>query len=549
MSRLFITAILLLSMLVLSPYGLAEGEITIDLAQWQKLAALHQEYYLGKRSPSQNSSIRITNEGVKGINQGEIFWQYLDKIIIPLQQCLVSKDNDKFIKTCAGYEKWIGEQSKKIEPLFAQLDNCQKQLEGIQSALNQDDKFTIPNKNGLLKQLGRTPDEISYILKSLIEKSPDKKSASLFLVELKSILKRINDVNGWVKLELAWLKENINTSLDYINKHPEAIKEHRFGAGGLPCVASIEWFHKDWVEFQRQIEDILCLTDAEKGVLGKPCLSESVYLAAPSQRKFYISLEDKLKEFSRIINTLRKSLETPYNLTYLNCLLDRYGREKAGDFLVEVMKNWSKVNPESKEEDGSFQDIVSLLEVLNYRQGTPITSESAKDQFDPHFMEQIPRFDGMSPAEAFKNAMEITRAWYGKMSYDKNRPTVADVFKDKKADCCNVTNICAYLLANAGYGNAYGVNLSGGHWVNAFADNGKIILRDCLSGPMSAFVEEVSQTFPDNFKGGGYTMRWVRTVAGGVESSFVIDGKFIRREIPYYNQKAEVIELEEKKDK
>lgn len=539
-------------------YSIADDKITIDIEPWQKLVQLHQSYYLGNKTPSQNSSLRLTDAGLKGIDHGEIIWQYLDNVSNPLQKITLTKDNDKFIIALINIEKWCDKQSKKLEPISAQINICQSRLEALETVFKDSVKSSIPDKTDLFKLLTSTPDEISYLLRELIDKSSDKKKANVYIAELKSILERLRDIDNWVNLEIKWMKENIKTGGDYIKRHPDLSVRHRFGLLGIPTVASLIWFHKDWLEFQRQVEDILCLASSEVTILGQSYLNHALYLVAPKDQKFYAAIEQRLKDHPRILETLRKSLESPYNLTYLNCLLDRYNGQKVDDYLIEVMKNWEHVNPALEtghatgrsavaDKANQSQDMISLLEVLNYRQGCPLTSEKAIDRFEPHLLDYLHKFEAPDRDKAHLYAAEVTHAWYSEMKYDKNRPSVADVFKDKKADCCNVTNICTYLLANAGYGNNYGVNEEGTHWVSAFMGNdGRIRLRDCLGDPCECLIE----TFPENYSQrgpGSHAIRWVRTVASGIESELVIDGELIRREIPYYNQKAEVVKISDKK--
>ncbi|MDQ7779643.1 MAG: hypothetical protein RDV41_08025 [Planctomycetota bacterium] len=509
---------------------------------WYKLVEAHRSFYLGEKTPNQSSPLRITDKGFNGYDKGEIFWRYVNNVLDPLMKTLAAKDAAKLTKVLAGFSAWIDAQREQAVKLLELTKPCFAELEKLDKLLA--DGSAIPNKADLAADLKNPSNEVFQALKRLVEESSKPEKAAAHLQEVRSVLRRLEDIDKWVILELDWLKEDIQSCTEYLEKHPDFARQHRLGLAGLPGIVDFEWFHKDFAEFLRQAEDILCLVSAEKEAIGAACESPSFRLVVPSQRKFVGKVLLKLKDSPRVKDIFARSFETPYNLTYLNCVLERYSREKADAELADVMLNWAKANPApAAEKDDHARAIDSFLDVLNWRQGTPLGSESAKDRFEPHLLEHLHKMEGLDRQGAFAYAAKVAFDWFSKMQYDKRRYTVADVFKDSKADCSNMTNICAYLLANAGYGDAYGVNKGGNHWVNAFAaDDGKVRLRDCL-GPQG---DQSNEIFPDNFAGSGVVndaTRWKRTVAAGVMSELCAGGELVRREIPYCGRKREVIKL------
>jgi hypothetical protein len=535
-------------------YSADEG-ITIDIAPWQELIKLHQKYYLGNRTPAQSSSIRLTDDGVKDINQGEIFWKHMDNIFTKLAYAKSQKET-VLLETLPKCDKWLGEQIDKIKPLLDQVKTCRDGLADIEKTFQDSAKMAISNRAEILKQLSRTPDEITYCLRSLAEKATsDKKKAILYITELKCILKRLEDIDNWMVLQADLLRNNIKICSDYIKSYPG---EYALG-NNLPCGNGIMMAHRDVVEFQRQVEDILCLTSSENSLLGKdygatpPPAGDSLssrgaqrsgendcYLVSPLSRIFYQTLKTKLKDSARVTKAFQKGLENQYDLTYLNCVFYKYSKQKAEDILVEVIKRWEKVTPESD------KDVIFLLEVINPRQGTFWTAENPKDRFEPHLVECAEKLEGKDRAEAFANAHKLIFDCLKSegISYGGHPATIEGVFKEKKTECTGMTNIFTYVLANAGYAGSYAIrNDTGRHWYNCFAFGDKFEARDLMNTP------NTSNDFPP--MGNEFACRYVRTVNAGIEADIYVgeERKLIRCQISYYNQKTEVIELGEKKSK
>ena len=506
-----------------------ENKITVNISitPWQKLMQLHQKYYLVNKIPNQEVPFEIDDDGFKGVNHGELFWQYVNNILRPLAR-LIDKE---IITVLEKADKWLTEQPAKIKPLLAQVKTCRDELTKIEKALSKEN--TIPavfNQADLVKQLSVKPNEVSNVLVNLIENISDKRKASLFLSELKNILRRMEDIDNWVVLESGWVCENIKMCADYTRSNPAnyQLGYNMVGSDGITLP------HKDFIEFQRQMEDMLCLIPAEQSLGGLDYGDEDYCSVALLERSFYKTLKDRLKKNPRITNALKQGLMNPYDLTYLNCVFYRYNGHKIEDTLVEVMQNWEKVTPESE------NDATSLLEVINPRQGSFWTSENPKDRFEPHLLGYLHKIEGANRIEVLSNAHKIASGLISPLQYGINPSTMEAVFKNKQYDCTNACNMFAYILANAGYGGSYALRtMPGHHWSNIFLVDNKFEARDAMN-------PSGSRTFPTGWNGEGIISRYIHTVNAGIESEiyFMAKKELLRREVPYYHQKAEVVKID-----
>jgi hypothetical protein len=506
----------------------AENKITVNISigPWQRLMQLHQKYYLGNKTPNQEVPFQITDDGFTGVNHGELFWQYINNIFRPLARPI----DKEFINVLEKADKWLTEQPTKIKPLLAQVKACRAESAKLEKILKENSIPVVFNKEDLVKQLSNKPDEISNALTNLMENMSDKNRALLYLSELKIILNRIEDIDNWAVLESGWVSENIKMCAEYTKSNPGnyQLGYNMVGSDGITLP------HKDFAEFQRQMEDMFCLIPSEPSFIGADEGGEDYLAVARLERPFYKTLKEGLKKSPRIANALKKGLMNPYDLTYLNCIFYKYNGQRIENRLIEVMKNWEKVTPESE------NDTISLLEVINSRQGSFWTSENPKDRFEPHLLECLSKVEGANRAEVFANAHKIASALISPMQYGINPSTMEAVFKNKQYDCTNACNMFAYILANAGYGGSYALRtMPGHHWTNSFWTDNKFDARDAMN-------PSGSNTFPAGWNGDGIISRYIHTVNAGIEGEiyFISKKELHRREVPYYHQAAEVLKID-----
>jgi hypothetical protein len=197
-------------------------------------------------------------------------------------------------------------------------------------------------------------------------------------------------------------------------------------------------------------------------------------------RECYLKLEGALSSDNR--TTWEQAGRTPYEHSYLNCMLFRAWRADAADYLCTVLKKFDAAHPHAS--------VGELMSVLMYR-GHSFGGLEWADRFQPELLEAANSIPASADdLQAMMSAWKWTHDFYGGPDDYGMSFTLRDALARRKLDCVRATDMIGAIFRNSGrprFGHVRWCAENNGHSIAAYFSNrdGKrqTLLIDGLEAP------------------------------------------------------------------
>lgn len=462
----------------------------------QRLVADHRAQWAGsKKEFSRNPA--VDNEGRLAVGADAGFsGEFIDA---SNPASAAQFDRPKLRAALKSLGEWAARERKEADAL---LERTETALAGAEAWAADPAAFSFEGE-----------DEAAFVFRALADER--KKSAVPGLADAcAGVFRRWRTLDAWRSLLLRWIEEDCARALAYEAAHPDLPNETSilFVPGGEHIVR----VRMDIASLQRLAEDLLRVEPAERAPL-----KSAPHALPPSLEADWAALLKAL-ENAELRTTLESALDDRWNGAVVAHQLWKYSKAKAVAKLAGVLNAWRR---------GGGKDVLGMLEVMAYRQGSVFTSVDAGDRFRA----EVSEFDaGGTRVQALHRAQAQVQQWNDAWTYG-HEETLAECFAKKRADCFNVGTLLACLLANQGVDGLYPVMRVGDyrHVQTALRVDRKLAITDGAV-PESGEWPAKYAAEPGTRMG----ILWMRTVDSWVDAEVVDCGKKVleRRCLPYYGR-------------